>query len=154
MAAISQTTFSTAFYWMKMFEFRLKFHWSLFLSFEFTIFQHWFRSWIGADQATSHYLNQGWKVYWRIYASLGLNELIATTVQQQHTHHSSPMRVRCGCFCLFKKLICVLPLSLPCRMYVVLCNCRLHHKTIFLYVAMTAYIGTFITDMYGVVMIL
>ena len=25
--------------------------------------------------APSHYLNQGWKVYWRIYASLGLNEL-------------------------------------------------------------------------------
>ena len=28
-----------------------------------------------ADQATSHYLNRGWKVYWRIYASLSLNEL-------------------------------------------------------------------------------
>ena len=27
------------------------------------------------DQATSHYLNQWWSVYWRIYASLGLNEL-------------------------------------------------------------------------------
>ena len=26
-------------------------------------------------QATSHYLNQWWLVYWRIYASLGLNEL-------------------------------------------------------------------------------
>ena len=30
MYAISQTTFSNAFSWMKMFEFRLKFHWSLF----------------------------------------------------------------------------------------------------------------------------
>ena len=29
---------------------------------------------IGAGQATSHYLNQWWLVYWRIYASLGLNE--------------------------------------------------------------------------------
>ena len=28
-------------------------------------------------QATSHYLNQLWLVYWRIYASLGLNELIS-----------------------------------------------------------------------------
>ena len=28
-----------------------------------------------ADQATSHYLNQWWSIYWRIYASLGLNEL-------------------------------------------------------------------------------
>ena len=30
--------------------------------------------------APSHYLNQGWEVYWRIYASLGLNELNATYV--------------------------------------------------------------------------
>ena len=30
--AISQTTFSIACFWMKMFEFRLKFHWRLFLS--------------------------------------------------------------------------------------------------------------------------
>ena len=30
MAAISQTTLSIAFSWMKMFEFRLNFHWSLF----------------------------------------------------------------------------------------------------------------------------
>ena len=41
--AISQTTFWSAFSWMKMFEFRLKFHWSLFLRFQLTIFQHWFR---------------------------------------------------------------------------------------------------------------
>ena len=31
MDAISQTTFSSAFSWMKMFEYRLKLHWSLFL---------------------------------------------------------------------------------------------------------------------------
>ena len=41
--AISQTTFSNAFSCMKMFEFRLKFHWSLFLRVQLTIFQHWFR---------------------------------------------------------------------------------------------------------------
>ena len=40
---ISQTTFSNAFSRMKMNEFRLGFHWSLFLRFELTIFQHWFR---------------------------------------------------------------------------------------------------------------
>ena len=41
MAAISQTTFSNAFSLMKMYEFRLRFHWSLFLSFELlTVFQH------------------------------------------------------------------------------------------------------------------
>ena len=43
MDAISQTTFSNAFSRMKMNEFHLGFHWSLFLRFELTIFQHWFR---------------------------------------------------------------------------------------------------------------
>ena len=43
MDAISQTTFSSAFSWMKMFEFRLNFHWNLFLRVQLTIFQHWFR---------------------------------------------------------------------------------------------------------------
>ena len=42
MAAISQTTFSNAFSWMKMYEFRLKFHWSLFVRVQLTIYQHWF----------------------------------------------------------------------------------------------------------------
>ena len=36
--AILQTTFSNAFSWMKMFEFRLQFHWSLFLKVQLTIF--------------------------------------------------------------------------------------------------------------------
>ena len=41
--AISQTTSSSAFSWIKIFEFRLKFQWSLFLRVQLTIFQHWFR---------------------------------------------------------------------------------------------------------------
>ena len=43
MDAIFQTTFSNGYSWMKMYEFRFKFHWSLFLRFQLTIFQHWFR---------------------------------------------------------------------------------------------------------------
>ena len=43
MDAISQTTFANAFSSMKMQELRLRFHWCLFLRFELTIFQHWFR---------------------------------------------------------------------------------------------------------------
>ena len=43
MAAISQTTFSNAFSWIKMYGLCLRFHWSLFLRFELTIFHHWFR---------------------------------------------------------------------------------------------------------------
>ena len=62
---ISQTTFSSAFSWMKMYELRLIFHWILFLRVSLTIFQH-----------SSHYLNQWWLLHWRIYASLGLNELM------------------------------------------------------------------------------
>ena len=38
MTAISQTTSLNAFSWMKMYEFRLRFHWSLFLSVQLTIF--------------------------------------------------------------------------------------------------------------------
>ena len=40
MTAISQTTFSNAFSWMQLYEFRLRFHWSLFLRIKLTIFQH------------------------------------------------------------------------------------------------------------------
>ena len=76
MAAIFQTTFWNGFSWMKMYEYRLKFHWSLFLVVQLTIFRHWFRWWLVAFQATSHYLNQWWLIHWRIYASLGPNELI------------------------------------------------------------------------------
>ena len=43
MDAISQTTFSNAFSWMKIYEFCLRFLWKLFLMFKITIFQHWFR---------------------------------------------------------------------------------------------------------------
>ena len=61
-AASLQTTFSNAFSWMTMHEFRLRFHWNLFLMYELAILQHGFRYWLGADQATGHYLNQWWLV--------------------------------------------------------------------------------------------
>ena len=43
MVAIFQTTFSNTFSGKKMFEFRLRFHWNLFLRFQLTISEHWFR---------------------------------------------------------------------------------------------------------------
>ena len=52
-----QTTFSNTFSWMKMIKFRFKFHWNLFPWVQLTMNQHWFRYWLGAEQATSHYLN-------------------------------------------------------------------------------------------------
>ena len=42
--------------------------------------QHWFRWWLGAGHATSHYLNQWWSVYRRIYASLGFYVLKYWTI--------------------------------------------------------------------------
>ena len=72
MAAISQTTLSNAFSWIGMFEFWLKCHWSLSLGVQLTIFKYCFRWWLGADQATTDYLNQWWLDNRRIYASLGL----------------------------------------------------------------------------------
>ena len=72
MAAIFQRTFSNAFSWMKIYKFKLRFHWSLFPRVQLTIFQHWFRWWLVAGQATSHYLNQWWLVCWRIYVSFSL----------------------------------------------------------------------------------
>ena len=58
MAAISQTIFSDAFSWMKKIIFWSKLHWILFLSVQLIITQHWFIYWLGAEWATSHYLNQ------------------------------------------------------------------------------------------------
>ena len=66
---------------MKMCEFCLRFHLSLFLRLHLTINQHWFRKWLVAIQATSHYLSQWWLVYWRIYASLSFNELMRCFIQ-------------------------------------------------------------------------
>ena len=60
-----------------MYEFRLRFHWNLFPKFELTTFYDWFRKWLGADQTTSHYLNQWMMVDFltHIYALLGLSDL-------------------------------------------------------------------------------
>ena len=55
-----QKTFSIAFSWMKMIEFRFKLHRNMFPWVQLTISQHWFRQWLGAKQVTSHYLDQWW----------------------------------------------------------------------------------------------
>ena len=95
MAAKFLTTISNAYSWMKLYKFRLRFHWNLFPRVKITIFQHWFRWWLGAGQATSHYLNQWWLVYWRIYALplatlLTLNELKCTTGYLQSSYQLIP----------------------------------------------------------------
>ena len=62
-----------------------------------TIFQHWIRQWLGADQATSHYLNQWWLDYRRIYASLGLNELTGCVILAEVIDASAYL---CIAFCV------------------------------------------------------
>ena len=121
MDAISQTPFLSAFSWMKMYEFRLKFHWSLFLRVQLTIFQHWFRWWLGAGQATSHYLNQWWFIYWCIYASLGLNEL------NTHNRHSlaGPSRHNLGVYYVSSSL----PQSYCMQHYGIL-NCIIKYSVV------------------------
>ena len=53
---------------------------------QLTIFQHWFRLWLRAGQATGHDLNQWWLIYRRIYMSLSLNELTSKkALWQQHS---------------------------------------------------------------------
>ena len=49
-------------FWMKMYKFWFRFHWSLFPRVQLTMFQHWFSQWLGAGQATSLYQNQCWYV--------------------------------------------------------------------------------------------
>ena len=58
--SIFQTTFWNGFSSMEMYEFRLRFHWSLFPWVQLIIFQHWFRKWVSAGQATRHYRKQWW----------------------------------------------------------------------------------------------
>ena len=82
--AIMQLTFSNAFCWMKIYECRLRFRWSLLPRVQLTIFQHWLWYWLGADQATNHYLNQWWIFSWRIYTSSGSKELRPMNHHQIH----------------------------------------------------------------------
>ena len=75
MAASLQTTIATAFSWIKIFTFWLRFRWNLFASFSITINQHWFRWWPGPKWQTIIWTNYG-LVYWRIYASLDFYQLM------------------------------------------------------------------------------
>ena len=75
MAAILLMIFSNAFSGMNMFEFRIKFHWSLFVTVQITLGYHWFREWLGTERQAIIWGNGGlgyWFIY--MYASLCLND--------------------------------------------------------------------------------
>ena len=55
---------------------------------------HWYRGWIRDKQATTHYLNQWWSTgHWRLFGSLGLNELIRCIIQWFGTHNQGHIDV-------------------------------------------------------------
>ena len=70
----------------KCVNYRLKINWSLLSMVQLTTFRLWFRQWLGAGQATSHYLNQWWLFYWRLIASLTLNDLSDSARDPGRTH--------------------------------------------------------------------
>ena len=45
---------------MKIISFQFKFYWNMFPVIQLSICTHWFRKWLGAEWATSHYLDQRW----------------------------------------------------------------------------------------------
>ena len=72
-AAISQATFSTACSWKQMYEFRLRFHWSLFWRFELTIFEHWFNGLVPTRYKESVFSpehNEVLFVFWFLFVCL------------------------------------------------------------------------------------
>ena len=75
MDAISQMTFSYAFSWMKMYELRLKFHWRLFPRVKINNIPALVQIMAWRRPGEKPLSEPIMVTYWRIYASLGLNEL-------------------------------------------------------------------------------
>ena len=71
-SAILHTTFSNYFLEWKCC-ILIKFHLKLFLRFQLTISQHWFRHWLGAKKKRRQAMEP--MIHWSIYASPGFNEL-------------------------------------------------------------------------------
>ena len=83
-----------------LFEFKFKFHWSVFPSIQLTIWQHWFRKWLGAEQVTSLIWTNDGLGCRRRYVSLGFEEVKENSKQQgpwgQHGAHLGPESDPCG----------------------------------------------------------
>ena len=86
---------------------RWGFNWIFFPRVQLTIFQHLFRKWLGAGQATIYYLNQWWLVYWRIYASLRLNEQTISLRWIGHNIHWGLTRITGRHLAKWPPLLCL-----------------------------------------------
>ena len=73
---ILQTTISSVFSRMKMFELPLKFGWILILAVQLTIRPHWYRWWLGPNRRQAIIWANYDIVHCHINTSLGLNELL------------------------------------------------------------------------------
>ena len=74
--AILQTSFSNAFSWIKMFGF--KFHWSFYHRVQLIISRHGLDNGLMTIRCQAIILTNSGLVYWRIYASHGLDKLSVT----------------------------------------------------------------------------
>ena len=84
--AILQSSFSNAFSWIKMFGFGFKFHWSFYHRVQLTISRHGLDNGLMTIRCQAIILTNSGLVYWRIYASVGLDEL---SVPWRRTDRSS-----------------------------------------------------------------
>ena len=73
MDTLSQTTFPQHFSSMKIVVFWLKFRWNMFARVQLTIIRHWYNALAPNRRQAIIWTNDG-LVWWRIYASLSLNE--------------------------------------------------------------------------------
>ena len=81
-------------FWMKIYEFRLRFHWNVSLRVQLTLFQHWI-NWLVTDQSTIHYLNQWWLDYWCINTPFDLNELTDESIYHNGIYTITPDSLKC-----------------------------------------------------------
>ena len=123
-----------------MCQFRSEFHQIVFLNnVQSTINHHWYRWWLGAEQESSHYLNRRWLsllmsslvqimawcrtgdkplsgglVYWSMYSSLYLNELMANILQLKYSNAFSWKEILIICFKCNSLFLRIHLISQPC----------------------------------------
>ena len=108
-------TFSNAFSWKKTDVFWSKCHWRLMPTVQLQIIQHWFGQWLGAEQATSHYLNQRWPSpptpfgvtsTWTYRLCVTMVTLLATGEVHSHLRTYFSLKRFCGWYIFVRPMEC------------------------------------------------
>ena len=79
----------------KLLNFDSKFTSNLLLRFQLIISKYWFRQWLGAWQATRHYLNQWWHIYWWTYIHGTWSRGVNTLRPRQNGRHFTDDTFKC-----------------------------------------------------------